>query len=239
MNSFSVAGRIPVSFLDWPGKLAYVVFSQGCNLSCPFCHNSGLIEVKPSCLSLEDIVDDVRASGMGWIDGIVISGGEPAFQGEALVDFCRVLKEKLDLPVKLDTNGTYPEIVEELITESLINFVALDIKAPWNVEKYSLAVGREVSECTINKVKRTFYLLVANRIPHLVRTTVVPGIHTFDDIEEIWTYARKADQCVLQDFHPEHALSSKLREVKGYGSEVLESWMSQLRKGGICNGQAL
>jgi len=234
--SFSIAGRIPVSFLDWPGKLAYVVFSQGCNLSCPFCHNHGLIETKPSCLSVEDIVGDIRASGWGWIDGIVISGGEPAFQGEALAAFCSDLKKSLGLPIKLDTNGMYPEIVETLIDKSLVDFVALDIKAPWDVVKYSRAAGRILDEYAINKIKRTFGLLLAGKIPHLIRTTVVPGLHTFSDIEEIWGYTRKADRYVLQDFCSEHALDVKLREEKGYGLEVLDAWTSRLenKNGSYC-----
>ena len=123
----SVAGLIPVSMVDWEGKLAAIIFLSGCNLRCAYCHNPELITKNHvASISWEKVVDQLGEK-KGWIDGVVITGGEPTINEE--LESMIVALRQLGLPVKLDTNGTRPDVVKDLVGKGLIEFLAMDIKA--------------------------------------------------------------------------------------------------------------
>lgn len=176
-----IAGYVPCSLSDYPRLIAAVVFTQGCNWRCPWCHNKGLIplQVREGALAVGDVLDRIEER-KGRLDGVVITGGEPTLQ-EGLADFIRSVKS-FGFRVKLDTNGSNPEIVAALLAEHLLDFVAMDIKAPW--EGYARASGLAVD---VSKLQSTVQLLRGAGVAHQLRTTRWPGLSAqdFHDIQKI------------------------------------------------------
>ena len=123
-----IGGLIRNSLIDYPGKMSCVIFLSGCNFDCPYCHNPELAKgtsLSPGYLS-EDLIFDFLKSRKGFLDGVVISGGEPTLQ-KGLISFCEKIR-LMGYPVKLDTNGSRPEVIKKLINEDLVNYIAMDIK---------------------------------------------------------------------------------------------------------------
>ena len=140
-----IKGFIDLSLSDWDGKLCSVIFLPGCNLRCPFCYNSTLV-LHPETVETVPFlhVEDYLRKQRSWIDGVCITGGEPTIHKD-LPELCSKLKETGFL-VKVDTNGTYPKMVKKLIDNGLVDYIAMDIKAPLTVEKYSKATGANVEK---------------------------------------------------------------------------------------------
>ena len=175
-----IGGLIKFSMIDFPGKVAAILFTRGCNLRCAYCHNPELLEYNatlPNAISEEEL-EDFLEKRKSRLDGIVITGGEPTLQPD-LADFCAKLK-KLGYQVKLDTNGTNPEVVENLLKQNLVDFIAMDIKAPFN--KYEAVCQKHVDT---EKVKQTMALIAAYNIPHQYRTTYYKEVLTDEDISQI------------------------------------------------------
>jgi pyruvate formate lyase activating enzyme len=193
-----IKGFLDVSFVDWDGKVSSVIFLPNCNFRCPFCHNVNLV-LNPE--NLESIpfehVEGLLRKQKGWIDGVCITGGEPTLHSD-LPDLCSRLK-KMGFSVKLDTNGTNPTMLKELVDRKLVNYVALDIKAPLTIEKYGEAAGVKAEEM-LERVKESIELLLESDIDYEFRTTVVPDIHDMDDIEQISRSVRRCKKYVLQKF---------------------------------------
>ena len=173
-----IGGLLKFSMIDFPGKISAIVFTQGCNLSCGYCHNPELIPFTPNLTSPKMTDEDVLyylEKRRGALEGLVITGGEPAIQPD-LKNF--VIKVKaLGYLVKLDTNGTNPAALKDLIDAKLLDFVAMDIKAPF--EKYSLVCGANVD---VEKVKESIKLLRVSGVPHEFRTTYDKNLLTEGDI---------------------------------------------------------
>ena len=180
MKHRSIKGFVETSLVDWPGKVASVIFLQGCSFSCGWCHNRKLIE------SLEDL-DDIPLSYVtkriselsDWVDGVVITGGEPTIHAD-LPDIIRELRRIV--PVKLDTNGANPDMLEKLLKEKLLEGISMDIKAPLEPEAYSKAAGVSVN---MDDICRSISLILKFGIWYEFRTTVVPGLHTPEDVTAI------------------------------------------------------
>ncbi len=193
-----IKGFINLSLVDWDGKLASVIFLPNCNFRCPFCYNSTLV-LRPE--KLETIpfkrVKDYLKRQRDWIDGVCITGGEPMLHSD-LPDLCSKLKET-SFMVKVDTNGTNPMMVKELMDRGLIDYIALDIKAPLTIEKYSKATGIN-AEKLLGKVKETIRILLSSKIDYEFRTTVVPKLHQEEDIREICEGIKGCRKYVLQKF---------------------------------------
>ncbi len=192
-----IKGFQPVSLCDWPGKVSCVIFLGGCNLRCPTCHNKSLVfyyEKLPT-IPKEEIISYLK-NRKEWIDGIVISGGEPT-----LVDLKRLildLKKEVDLPIKIDTNGLRPEVVEELLRESLIELVAVDIKGPW--EKYpKLTGGRCDPDTAKRKISKLIDLAKACPSKFYFRITKVPLIEE-KDIEVVKSYLSEGQRLNVQEY---------------------------------------
>jgi pyruvate formate lyase activating enzyme len=193
-----VKGFIDISFVDWDGKISVVIFLPNCNFRCPFCHNVNLVlnPEKLETIPFEYIEDQLKKQ-KGWTDGVCITGGEPTLHS-SLPDLCSRIK-KMGFLVKLDTNGTNPTMLKELMDRKLLDYVAMDIKAPLAVEKYSKATGVN-TEKLLENVKESIRLLMESSIDYEFRTTVVPTIHTLDDIKQISCSLKGCRKYVLQKF---------------------------------------
>ncbi len=190
-----IYGLQKLSLLDYPEKLAATVFTGGCNLRCPFCHNASLVMRFSQCQRIsEDEVLSFLEKRKGLLDGVCISGGEPLLQ-EYLEDFIIKIREKGFL-VKLDTNGTFPDMLDSLIKRSLVDYVAMDIKNSF--EKYPMTVG--ISDFDPKPIFESAEILMRASIPYEFRTTLVRAYHTDDDIEKIGRAIKGAKNYFLQNF---------------------------------------
>ncbi|MDD4102127.1 MAG: anaerobic ribonucleoside-triphosphate reductase activating protein [Kiritimatiellae bacterium] len=202
-----LAGFVPLSLCDYPGQVAAVVFTQGCNFRCPWCHNGHLLPLIGTVAGIisEDEVMDVVDRRRRLLGGVVVSGGEPTLQAD-LPRFMLRLKE-LGLSVKLDTNGTRPAVLKLLIAESLVDYIAMDVKAPWH--QYSLLTGTD--ECDINAVQESLALVAASGVPHQFRTTRVDPLLDEVDYAEIKRQIPESSPHVWQDFRSAYSLDPSLR----------------------------
>ena len=221
-----IGGFIKNSLIDYPGKISSVVFTQGCNLRCRYCHNPDL--VVPKLISKaksipETFVFDYIKKNKKLLDAVVISGGEPTLQKD-LVDFLIKVKS-FNLLIKLDTNGTKPEVLNKLIDLNFLDFIALDIKAPLEIHKYAAIAGNFVNFEIIDKIKKSIWLILKSGIKHEFRTTVVKQILNKEDIIQICESIKGCDSYCLQGFSPEHTLDESFQANSGYSIDVLE-WLT-------------
>ncbi len=203
-----IGGFQRISLIDYPGKISCIIFIQGCNFRCPFCHNASLVDPTQfqSVIQEEEIFSFLN-SRSHLIDGVVISGGEPTLHKD-LKEFIEKIKN-LHLNVKLDTNGTNPEVVINLLKENLLDFIAMDVKHDW--EKYQEASGTYFN---ISKIKESVDVIMRSNVDYEFRTTIVPGIHKDTDIINISKNLQGAKKFVIQQFVPDHALDFNLRRQK-------------------------
>ncbi|MDD4110107.1 MAG: anaerobic ribonucleoside-triphosphate reductase activating protein [Clostridia bacterium] len=185
------------SFIDYPNEVAAVVFTLGCNFNCWYCHNRSIIDENKydkTFIDEKEILTFLQ-SRKDFIDGLVISGGEPTIYGNELKIFIKKVKG-LGFKVKLDTNGTNPELVKELIDEKLIDFVAMDIKT--TPEKYNKIIGRDLC---FDNLKKTIDILIKSNIDYEFRTTFSPDV-TVEDIENIGKMINGAKSYIIQKYNP-------------------------------------
>ena len=192
------SGFIKNSFVDYPNYISAVVFTFGCNFNCWYCHNRRIIEDKSSENISEEEVLNFISKRKGFIDGLVISGGEPTLNPE-LENFIRKVKA-LGFKVKLDTNGTNPNIVEKLLKDNLLDFVAMDVKT--SKENYSKLVGREVD---FDKISKSINLLKNSSVDYEFRTTFAPDV-SLSDIEGIGKLICGAKAYAIQKYNPPESL---------------------------------
>lgn len=188
-----ICGLQKLAMVDYPGKLAATVFTGGCNLRCPFCHNAVLVTGESETLDADAVLDFLK-SRRGLLDGVVLSGGEPLMQSD--VDAFAARVRELGFAVKLDTNGCYPERLRELIDRNLVDYVAMDIKNC--LPKYPLTVGRRDFDAAA--VEESVSLLREGRVDYEFRTTVVREFHTPDDLRAIGSWLEGAPRYFLQTF---------------------------------------
>jgi len=211
----SIKGFQGTSLLDFPGRIASLVFWGGCNLTCPFCHNPALVldpdawpDLDPDAL-LADLAD--RAP---FIDGVVVSGGEPTLH-PSLADWLTRVKA-LGLAIKLDTNGLRPDVLAELLERDLVDYLAIDLKTVPDryVELHSGQVDRNVLVASIR-------LAMAAPVTVEFRTTCVPGIADAPDIHALGQLIRGAPRWALQQYHPAPVLDPTWRRVTPYPAEKI------------------
>lgn len=195
----NIAGYEKFTLLDYPGKMVSVVFTLGCVFRCPFCHNPELIEPKDEeskKLFLENKEDEFfefLEKRKGKLDGVCITGGEPTLQKDLLSCIRRI--KDMGFLVKLDTNGLFPDRVEEIMKSDLVDYWAIDIKH--TKEKYHLATGKKIP---VENIEQSVSLLMSDAKDYEFRTTVVPGIHTEKDFLEIADWIDGANAYYLQEF---------------------------------------
>ncbi len=211
-----IKGIEKFSSRDFPGHISSTVFLGGCTFRCPYCHNSQLVlepEAIPSMSA--DWFLSYLDGRKGWLEAICFTGGEPLLH-EDLEDLIRIVRER-GLLVKLDTNGSFPDRLEALLALGLLDWVAMDIKAP--LERY-----RDVTRSAIDveKIVRSVDLLRGSGIRHHFRTTVVPGLIGLDDIVKIGEWLRGGDRYLIQQFVPQSTIDPAYLEVKPFRRAELE-----------------
>ena len=193
-------------------------------MRCPFCYNVNLVlhPEKLPTIPFEQIEQRLNKS-RGWIDGVVITGGEPTIHN-GLLGVCEKIKD-MGFLVKLDTNGTNPMMVRELVDKRLVDYVAMDIKAPLTVEKYSRVCGANV-ENLIGKIGETIDILLENRVEYEFRTTVVPNLHEERDIEEICQRIRGCRKYVIQNYKGDvETIDSKFKGLKPFSEKKMKAFL--------------
>lgn len=213
-----IKGFIETSLVDWDGKIVSVLFLPECNFRCPYCHNHELV-IRPENLKTVELTD-IRTyilDHKNWIDGIVITGGEPTVHDQ--LDVLLTQLKELNLLIKLDTNGTHPTTIVELINRKLIDYVAMDIKAPLD-ERYYPAIGTKVN---INTIKESVQILLSGVCDYEFRTTLVPAFIGTVEIEAIAHDIQDASLYVLQEFVPRFALDNRLKTSRTFThKEILQ-----------------
>ncbi len=189
----NVQGFQKLTLLDFPGRVACTVFTGGCNLRCPFCHNASLVLHPRESENREAEVLSYLAGRKGILEGVCITGGEPLLQPD-LSDFVKKVKG-MGYAVKLDTNGSDPNALEALLQTGLVDYVAMDIKgAP---ERYGVAIGKDFP---MERFLKSAEVIRASKIPHEFRTTLVKGIHRVQDMECIGKWLAGEERYFLQGF---------------------------------------
>ena len=196
-----IGGFVKQSLIDFPGKVASVVFTCGCNFRCGYCHNPQLVLPqlfhKNENIS-EEYVFNYLEERKSWLDGVVVTGGEPTIHSD-LPDFLKQIKE-IGYKVKLDTNGSNPEMLKILITEKLVDYIAMDIKTILVSEEYSRIIGLPDSHSIVEAITETMDLIKRSGICFEFRTTTIPGIHSQQVLEEILLYFTGADKYIINEF---------------------------------------
>lgn len=188
-----IGGFQKMTVLDYPGKVACTVFTHGCNLRCPFCHNARLV-VRDEDLIDENEILSYLNKRRGILDGVCISGGEPTLQS-GLFDFMKKIKD-LGMLIKLDTNGTCPDKLQYAIDNGLVDYVAMDIKNCR--EEYAKTCG--LSEMDISKIEKSVEILMQGGVDYEFRTTVTKELHTPDDFAKIGQWIKGAKRYYIQSF---------------------------------------
>ncbi len=202
-----IGGLVPFSLSDYPGRVAAVVFAQGCNFRCPFCHNGQLIpaNVTDNNLLTEEAVWRLLDSRRGGLQGVVVSGGEPTLQA-TLPEFLHRIRV-MGYAIKLDTNGSRPAVIRELLIDDLVDFVAMDIKAP--LADYSRLAGVTVD---VKAIRESIELIAQSGVQHEFRTTVVRALLSENDQRRIVEMVPRGSAHRFQPFRTENALAPWLRQ---------------------------
>lgn len=197
-TSYPVKGWIKNSFCDWEGKISTVIFLPGCNFRCPFCQNWDLATKPESFVSLdwEEIKKSISAD-MDFIDGVVITGGEP-FMFSALENLLMELKET-GFKLKIDTNGSFPEKIEKVLSENLVDSISMDVKNSLNIEDYGKTAGG-INGHVLENVKNSIEIIRSSGIDYEFRTTVLPVFHSLSKIKDIGKYLNRAKRYILQGY---------------------------------------
>ncbi len=223
-----IKGLVESSFTDWPGKISAVIYLPGCNLCCPWCYSVDLINNPDKLKTIPwSTIRNYLERSKTFIDGVIISGGEPTMH-EDLPELCRKIRST-GLSIKLDTNGTNPDMVEQLINSKLIDYVSLDIKHQLDAEKYSRAIGLESNEF-LKKIKRTISVLKLSNISYEFKTTVVPNIHSLEDIRNITRYLGMCKNYIIQPYLSRETLNPKCSYMKEFDNLIIMSFVRIAQK---------
>jgi len=212
-----IAGIQKLTLIDFPGKLACTVFLMGCNFRCPWCYNPELVlpqKIKKQSYIPEKEFFNFLKERKGFLEGVVLCGGEPTIN-KKLSQFCKKIKN-FGFLVKIDTNGSNPKVLKNLIDKQLIDYVAMDVKAP--KEKYNELTGVKVN---IKKIQKSINILKESKINYEFRTTLVPKLLSKEDILKIAKWIGPARRYVLQNFLPKRTIDSKFEKIKPFSLEYL------------------
>ena len=226
-----IGGLQKQSLIDYPGKITAVIFTQGCNFRCSFCHNPDLV-LPEKILSSEKISEEYVFSfiskNRNLLDAVTITGGEPTIH-KGLPDFIAKIKE-LGLLIKLDTNGTNPTMLKNLINENLIDFIAMDIKTTLDLERYQKLCGNHLDEKVLTKIKESIKTILNSNIEHDFRTTVIKEHHSTQNLLNICMSIKGEKSYSLQKFNPMIVIDKQFEEYKSYTDEELKEIIKELEK---------
>jgi len=213
---WGIKGFQGVTLIDYPGRVASLIFFGGCNFRCPFCHNPSLV-LPEKLLSSESIPEKEILKKLELrkklISAVVISGGEPTLY-KGLISFLKEIKS-LDLFIKLDTNGSFPQVIEKILSDDLVDFIAVDIKTSYL--KYPMATGG----WEFDKVKETIKLVMESKCKYLFRTTLVPQIVNENDIYLIGEKVKGAKLYHLQQFRSHVTLDPAYENLPPYSIDTI------------------
>jgi len=226
-------GLQKLSLLDYPGHMAATLFTGGCNFRCPFCHNKSLVFLDDNAEAIDhQSILDYLLKRKGVLDGVCVTGGEPLLYPN-LKNYLKVLKE-MGLSVKLDTNGTSPEVLKELVKAKLVDYVAMDIKnCP---KKYPMTIG--IEDYDLTNIKESIKYLLDDNVDYEFRTTVVKEFHEAEDFKEIGKLIKGAKRYFLQNFEDHggcikeglHAVSEE--ELKQF-KDIVKDYVQEVHIRGV------
>ena len=217
-----IGGFQKTSLLDYPDRISAIVWTSGCNFRCPFCYNKNLA-LGTAELFPQDEILSFLSKRKALLEGVVISGGEPLLHDD-MIDFIKRIKD-LRLLVKIDTNGAFPERLSELLEQQLVDYVAMDVKAP--KKKYPELTGVDID---LSKIEASIDLLKTKAPAYEFKTTFIPGLLTKEDIIEIAQWLKGADTYFLQQFKIKTPLlSPTLETIVPYPREYLVETLKEIQ----------
>ncbi len=219
-----LGGLQKFSMIDYPGKVSAIVFTTGCNFRCGFCHNPELVQPDqfPASIPVEEVLEFFR-SRRGQLEAVSITGGEPTIHAD-LPDFMAKVKE-MGYLIKLDSQGTNPDMLEQIITDKLVDYLAMDIKGP--LERYEEITNMPVN---LDDIRRSIKLLMTSSLPYEFRTTIVREQLSSDDIVKLLEAIKGAEQYYLQKFIPTKANNPDFLKKTTYTDEEFDSLLTTARK---------
>jgi len=238
-----IGGLQKLTLIDYPGKIAATVFLIGCNFSCPWCHNPELVlpkRIKKHKKISENYFFEFLSQRKGLLEGVVVCGGEPTINKD-LPDFIKKIK-KLGYAVKLDTNGSNPEMLKNLIAGKLVDYVALDVKAPFKNQKSKIKNQSDKSKLknkyegttgvkiNLEDIEKSINLLKNSGIDYEFRTTIIPKLHQSKDIRDIAKQLKGARIYFLQQFKPGKTISPKYGKYKPSSQKQIKSILEECKK---------
>jgi len=221
--NIKIAGIIGISLIDYPDKVAGVIFLAGCNFRCPYCHNMNIVENIESIelLDVYFVINEFKRRKK-LLDAVVITGGEPTIYKD-LPYFIKAFKD-IGYSVKLDTNGYEPKVLKSVIEERLVDFISMDIKSALDEKKYSVAAGVRVD---IEKIKESIDIIRSSSTDYEFRTTVIDGFVSLEDIREIASYINPSKVYYLQSANKEWKKFTSPQEVE------MKNLIEELKEKGI------
>ncbi len=215
-----IAGFQKLTLLDYPGKIAALIFTQGCNFACGYCHNPEMIpslRILPERPELDpEWILSFLATRKGLLDGVVVSGGEPTLHQD-LPDFLKKIKN-LGFLTKLDTNGSHPEVLSNLIDKKLVDYIAMDIKA--SPKNYADLVKHD----DLGRILTSIRVIMDSSIDSEFRSTIFPSLHKPHEIKAMGTMIRGAKRWYLQNFRPLRTLDQKFQQQRSFDPEELNTF---------------
>lgn len=209
-----LGGFQKLTLLDYPGKIAATVFTVGCSFRCPFCHNPELVDLRLAHNEeSEKAFFEFLAKRKNRLEGVCVTGGEPTIQPD-IIEFIKKIKAEGFL-VKLDSNGTRPDVLKKLIDQKLIDYIAMDIKSP--LENYDEVTGSKVDK---DRIRLSVNLIMHSHLPYEFRTTVVPGLHCEEDFEKIAKWISGAPAYYLQEYREEQKILDPNLKKKTKGKKI-------------------
>ncbi len=205
-----IGGLNKLTTQDFPGNLACIIFTSGCNFNCDYCYNRDLVESNTADISLDEVFSYLEER-KNMLDGVVISGGEPTIWND-LIPFIERIKE-YGFKIKLDTNGYKPEVLKEIIDKNLVDYIAMDIKAVFN--NYYKIINKKIDT---NKIIESIKLINESKIDHEFRTTIIKGMHTKEDLDKIVKLVNGSPY-YLQNFKMEDTVINK--KMEGFTEDEL------------------
>lgn len=218
-----IYGLQKLTLLDYPGKVACTIFTGGCNFCCPFCHNASLVIHTETNRGIDETeIFAFLKKRIGILDGVCISGGEPLFQPDILKLLSKI--KEMGFAVKLDTNGSFPEVLKDIVQKGLADYIAMDIKN--SIENYPKTIG--IKGYDTSRIEESAAFLMTNIIPYEFRTTVVREYHCSEDFVSIGKWLKNASFYYLQSFVDSgDVIKQGLTE---YSKTELEEFANILRK---------
>ncbi|HNY48972.1 MAG TPA: anaerobic ribonucleoside-triphosphate reductase activating protein [Smithella sp.] len=212
-----IGGLQRISLIDYPGMICAIVFLEGCNFRCPYCHNPELVDpcLFRTSVKESDVLEFLKTR-KGKLDAVSITGGEPTMQAN-LPAFIRKIR-RMGFAVKLDTNGSHPHVIKNLLTENLLDYIAMDVKAPF--VKYKEIVNAHVN---IDLIRESIDLILRSKIPCEFRTTIIDSQLDEADVQKIADLISGADHYVLQKFAPTKTLDNKFLKEKSWSDERFQN----------------